>query len=584
MPSDPDQKQILEDIIARLPIDYTITPQQWNDTVVPYIQNNLLVVSNEYSIVDTVSGTKGKWSTAYGNVIMIDNAYIMKVFASSLRNNLKGLSSILTGSDLLLLSLENTVEQMESINTNEYAMTSNIVLHDRPELYMRNNNRRKKDALEISRRIIDVIGVDEGAYVTLPLYQMLEEFATIQIMLEILFVAIMLLLLFLSIILIYSLMLTDVDERTFEFGMLRALGLKRILIVGIVLIQAFIFIIPGVLTALAISYLLNLVVYMVIFKYTNTFISFDLPWEAILLGVCIGTFLPILANTVPIQRALSKSLRDALNLYHHAISDIYISIVKLENMGTSLTQALIGLMLVICGIMAYYLVPYSLVFENIRLFFYVLILILLLMVLGNFCLDIIGLIIIMQIIYPYLEKAIGYALTFVFHFDNNLSCAVQNNLKGHRSRNAKTAFMYTVAITFMVFAGVAFALVGNLLTSTIKSFLGADLIGEMLDRNVPLNEVGIRQYLNEMKSKGLVMDFTFVSASLTDTLQNEGTNYRFNMYLSSLASKYLPKCRIARCEDGGVRSRGKFASCDCPGPVQPRRSGRHYAAEYWRGC
>lgn len=142
----------------------------------------------------------------------------------------------------------------------------------------------------------------------------------------------------------------------------------------------------------------------------------------------------------------------------------------------------------------------------------------------------------MHVLYPYLEKGIGYALTFIFHFDSNLSCTVQNNLKGHSARNSKTAFMYMIAITFLVFAGVVFSLIANLLTSTFKMFLGADLVGEMLDNNLPLNEYGIRGYLEEMKTIGLVKDFTFVTNSLASMMGNDGTNLRYRISLSPTAS------------------------------------------------
>jgi hypothetical protein len=90
----------------------------------------------------------------------------------------------------------------------------------------------------------------------------------------------------------------------------------------------------------------------------------------------------------------------------------------------------------------------------------------------------------------------------------------------------------------MVFAGVAFTLVGNLFTSTVKTFLGADLIGEMLDKNIPLNEEGIRDYLNEMKDRGIVSDFTFISSDLVDIIGNGGTNFNYGIYVSSLASNF----------------------------------------------
>jgi len=335
-------------------------------------------------IADTVTGNKGKWSASLGNIMMIDNAYVMNTLASNLRSNLQQFSGTIQGSDVLVSQMQNFTETLRNITINDYAMSSNIVFNNRPHLYMKNDNARKVEALEIGRRIANSIGIDGEAYITMPMFSALAEYKTFQILLEVLFASIMFLLLFLSLMLIYSLMITDVDERTFEFGMLRALGLKQTLIIGLVLIQAAIFSIPAVLIALCISYIFNIVVYMVIFQYTNCFLEFDLPWLAILIGVLMGTIVPVIANTLPIQRALSKALHDALNLYHHVISDIYISIVKLESMGTSLSQALIGFSLVVCGFLAYYMVPYALVYNNNRLFFYILNIILVGMIFGIF--------------------------------------------------------------------------------------------------------------------------------------------------------------------------------------------------------
>jgi ABC-type antimicrobial peptide transport system permease subunit len=50
--------------------------------------------------------------------------------------------------------------------------------------------------------------------------------------------------------LIYSLMLSDVEEKTFEFGMLRALGFNRNNIIYTIIVSAFTFSVPGVLSGL----------------------------------------------------------------------------------------------------------------------------------------------------------------------------------------------------------------------------------------------------------------------------------------------------------------------------------------------
>ena len=53
--------------------------------------------------------------------------------------------------------------------------------------------------------------------------------------------------------LLYSLMLSDVDSKTYEYGMLRALGFKSSHLIGMITIQSFIFSVPGVALGLIVS-------------------------------------------------------------------------------------------------------------------------------------------------------------------------------------------------------------------------------------------------------------------------------------------------------------------------------------------
>lgn len=49
----------------------------------------------------------------------------------------------------------------------------------------------------------------------------------------------------------------------------------------------------------------------------------------------MGLVIPLIANVMPIQRALSKNLRVSLDLYHRTINEITITIKRLEDMGMS---------------------------------------------------------------------------------------------------------------------------------------------------------------------------------------------------------------------------------------------------------
>jgi hypothetical protein len=96
----------------------------------------------------------------------------------------------------------------------------------------------------------------------------------------------------------------------------------------------------------------------------------------------MGFFVPFLSNIDPIQKALSKNLRVSLDLYHRTINEITVKMKRLENMGMSVTQLLIGFMLVGMGILTYYFAPLSFIYQNYTLFFMILNFVLILMILG----------------------------------------------------------------------------------------------------------------------------------------------------------------------------------------------------------
>ena len=86
--------------------------------------------------------------------------------------------------------------------------------------------------------------------------------------LDTLVVSAVFLLLMLSVLLIYSLMLGDVEEKTYEFGMLRALGFGKAWLIVLLIIQALVFAIPGLILGMITAYLLNSIVAMNIFGDT----------------------------------------------------------------------------------------------------------------------------------------------------------------------------------------------------------------------------------------------------------------------------------------------------------------------------
>ena len=104
----------------------------------------------------------------------------------------------------------------------------------------------------------------------------------------------------LSVMLIYSLMVADVDSKTYEMGMLRALGLKWMSICYISSVQSFMFSIPGIIFGILISSFLNVIVVYVIYNYSYAQISYMITKNPAILGTCLGIFIPIFSNIIPI--------------------------------------------------------------------------------------------------------------------------------------------------------------------------------------------------------------------------------------------------------------------------------------------
>ena len=95
----------------------------------------------------------------------------------------------------------------------------------------------------------------------------MEEMTTIESISTFLDTNLLVVILFLGILsmqLIYSLMVSDVEERKFEFGLLRALGFNQTNLMGTIFTQGLFFAIPGLVLGLFLAALLNLGVRMVI--------------------------------------------------------------------------------------------------------------------------------------------------------------------------------------------------------------------------------------------------------------------------------------------------------------------------------
>jgi len=321
----------------------------------------------------------------------------------------------------------------------------------------------------------------------------------------------------LAILLIYSLLLSDVEEKTFEYGMLRTLGMPQRVLILLLIIQAFYFAAPGLFLGFLVCFLLYVPMDYIVSTYVIIAMDIVLHNSAVALGVVLGTILPILGMLLPIRRALSRTLRDALDVYHNVAYDSVVKIQRLENLGVSVTETMIAILLVVLGFIVFYLVPLSFLFNKITMFLNILTVILLGMVIG-------------QVL---LTQAFDFALEKLFVYlimwgpDRKLIHIVTKNLAGHRNRNKKTAIMFTLCLGFVVFAATMFVLQAKSIPQNLQWAVGADVVVTAFQFNNPLPEDDYRTLLDSMLTSNnytagsrlaqhaIVIDYTFVTFPLS---------------------------------------------------------------------
>lgn len=364
--------------------------------------------------------------------------------------------------------------------------------------------------------MIDTLGLNANITVTTPLKQQLRSVELITVFFNSITLCIVLFLALLCTQLIYSLMLSDVDEKTFEFGMLRALGFNTKNLTVMIIMQAFTFSIPGLITGIILSSLVNVLVRDILYQLCNNYYTYWLSIGAIWFGCAIGIVIPVFSNIIPIQNALGKNLRASLDLYHRSVSDISVSVQKLQDYGLSIPQLIMSLMLVILGIFTYYVAPSAFLYRNYELFFLILNCVLLLMILGLTFISI--------LLLPVLQNIMLGIMLLINRVccpcwkDRKIKVIIQKNMESHQIRNTKTAIMFAISLSFLIFAGSTFTLIGKLIKSTLEQSVGTDLLAASLDYrglNVFIDEGPIKEFLEQQRDlDGAVVDFTFTTFNL----------------------------------------------------------------------
>jgi hypothetical protein len=253
------------------------------------------------------------------------------------------------------------------------------------------------------------------------------------------------------------------------------------------------------------AWLLNIELRRVIFVEAQNFLTYELAKNAVIIGVAFGLIMPVIANYLPIKSAMGKTLRNALDLSKRTDGEIGVKIQKLEQIGMDTNQLIIAILLISIGFSTYYVVPYGFINDNLSLVSTVLNLLLVLIMMG--------LSMICVLIFPFLEQLLLWTtLNSCCRRDKKLMKVIESNMDGHRKRNSKTSIMFTLAISFLIFAASSFELLSTLIEKSVLSFVGADVAAMALSGYI--HEIPIANFLDDQKELGRVVDYSFVGAPM----------------------------------------------------------------------
>jgi len=115
--------------------------------------------------------------------------------------------------------------------------------------------------------------IAEGLDMQMGLIHEMNKIQDVKVLMEGFFFIVVIFLVFLSAMVIYSLMLSDVEERTYEFAMLRVLGMGSKHLVGLLSIQTLFYVVPGIILGLLFMFLLFNATQIVLFYLTKSYLQ-----------------------------------------------------------------------------------------------------------------------------------------------------------------------------------------------------------------------------------------------------------------------------------------------------------------------
>eukprot|EP01087_Luapelamoeba_hula_P011389 TRINITY_DN3089_c0_g1_i1.p1 TRINITY_DN3089_c0_g1~~TRINITY_DN3089_c0_g1_i1.p1 ORF type:complete len:1336 (+),score=202.48 TRINITY_DN3089_c0_g1_i1:44-4051(+) len=505
----------------------------------PQVMQNLLTFRSEVEVKGSVEEPRGKWPSALGSVVVMEARYIPFLLfkdwlPAPINQNAQLLRSVLRRIPGYIYQPSDETKTVDQLlikfPVNDYALMVIAQNKDRLATYM--SERRERDARtrKWTDELMGSIGLDIPATITMPINQFMKGADIAQAFLSQILIGMLVVLGLHSMLVIYSLLLSNTEEKTYEYGMLRALGMKHSSLIHLLTIQALFFSLPAIAIGYLFAWLINIPTSYFIAWYSATDMDWTLTGWSLLIGAALGILMPIVANIIPIRRALSQTLRDALDVYHQRFSETVITIVRLESLGVSVEQTVMSLLMIVFGFGLIYVVPLTFRFQYWGLF------------LGLLNATLLGMVIGLAMIASVVQQRIeGFMLhLMMFGRLRKLKGLVRKSLSAHGDRNRKTALMFTTVVAFVIFAASAFHFQSTSVTDSIRVLSGSDIVFQSFSLGHPLDEERMTAFLKQQMARknSRVLSYSYATFSLTSEDGISGT------YISNMDGQPYPRTRI----------------------------------------
>mmetsp|Transcript_21540 Transcript_21540/g.23966 ORF Transcript_21540/g.23966 Transcript_21540/m.23966 type:complete len:175 (+) Transcript_21540:450-974(+) len=161
--------------------------------------------------------------------------------------------------------------------------------------------------------------------------------------------------------------MVTVEEKSFEIGIYRMVGVNKVGLITMVLLKAFFFVIPAIIAGFLVSIAALWLIYKMVF---NSAMGTDLApiptIEAALYALSVGILIPLFASLYPMKVILSRNLTDALNYSTSKTKAVFIKIIHAKDFDKK-PYIIFGTLSVVYGLSIYYLLPLALISLNFSL-------------------------------------------------------------------------------------------------------------------------------------------------------------------------------------------------------------------------